>query len=199
MVELESTSNAEDRDDRSETMRILQELEQGQIDVEQAERLLIDVEAPQEQEHAQAVDTQARWKAWWVLPLSIGIGLTVSGVGMLTLDGMWWLCGGPMVMAGVLLMTVSAATHRSPWIHVRIFNKRGSGPRKIAVSLPIPVRFTAWLVRRFGQYVKPLQKTGVDELVLALDMLHEGISPEGPLFVEVEDDEDGERIEVYLG
>lgn len=199
MKELDPMGEAENRDDRSETMRILQQLEQGQIDIEQAERLLTGEGTPQAQVSPQGVETPARWRAWWVIPFSIGIGLTVFGAGIATLGGWWWLCAVPLLMAGVVLVTVSAATNRSPWIHVRVYNKRGGGSRKIAVSLPIPVRFTAWVVRNFGPYIKPLKKTGLDELVLALDMLQEGVSKDGPLFIEVDDDEDGERIEVYLG
>lgn len=193
-------NEAEDSVGRSKTMHILQQLEQGQIDVEQAERLLTDVDEPQQaHETPQAFEMPARWRTWWLIPFSIGLGLAVCGVGVATLGGWWWLCAVPLLTAGVLLVTISAATNRSPWVHVRVYNERGGGPRKVAISLPIPVRFTAWVLRHFGPYIKPLERTGLDELLLALDMLKEGVSREGPLFIEVDDDEDGERIEVYLG
>jgi hypothetical protein len=55
------------------------------------------------------------------------------------------------------------------------------------------------VLRQFGHWMPGLGETGVDELLLALDTFEDGFSPESPLFIEVEDGEDGERVEVYLG
>jgi hypothetical protein len=55
---------------------------------------------------------------------------------------------------------------------------------------------TAWFLRVFGDFIPGLQGTSVDELIIALG---DSTSPEKPLFIEVEDDEDGERVEVFIG
>jgi hypothetical protein len=55
---------------------------------------------------------------------------------------------------------------------------------------------TAWFFRVFGGKIPGLQDTSVDELIMALG---DSTNPENPLYIEVEDDEDGERVEVFIG
>ena len=61
---------------------------------------------------------------------------------------------------------------------------------------PIPVTPAAWLLRTFGHRLPVLNETGVDELIMALG---ETTSPDNPLYVEVDDDEQGEKVQVYIG
>ena len=90
------------------------------------------------------------------------------------------------------------ASRTARWIHVRVNTGHASRewPRKISLSFPLPIRLTAWFLRAFGQFIPDLKKTGVDELILALE---DNTSPENPLFVDVHEGEDGERVQVYIG
>jgi hypothetical protein len=45
-------------------------------------------------------------------------------------------------------------------------------------------------------FVPQLKDTGVDDLIIAL---RDSTSHDEPFFVDVQDDEDGERVQVYLG
>jgi len=113
-----------------------------------------------------------------------------------TLGGWWWLCAGSLLLMGIPLLTLAAATSRSPWVHVRVNTGQDSWPRRIAISLPLPIRFTAWILRAFGPHMNGLDQTAIDELLLALD---EGVFSEGPIFVEVDESTTGEKVQVYLG
>jgi hypothetical protein len=121
------------------------------------------------------------------------------GAGIATMSGWWWLCAGPLLLIGIALLIVGVVSIRSPWIHIRVDTGQDEWPRRIVISLPLPLRFSGWVLRQFGHWMPGLGETGVDELLLALDTFEDGFSPESPLFIEVEDGEDGERVEVYLG
>ena len=180
----------------AEPVEVLDQLEEGAIDVEQAIQRLSG-----EGERAQSVKsvvpkTPRRWREWWLIPFSIGIGLTVAGAGVASVGGWWWLLAGPLLMAGILLFTLAAATSNSPWVHVRVDTGQESWPRRIAISLPIPIRLTAWILRTFGRRMSGFEETGIDELLLALD---EGLLSDSPIFIEVYQGEGGEKVEVYLG
>jgi hypothetical protein len=55
----------------------------------------------------------------------------------------------------------------------------------------------SWGLRRWGRYAKSLDATAVDELLLSLEG---NLSADNPILIEVnEDDESGEKIQVYLG
>jgi hypothetical protein len=175
---------------------VLDQLEKGAIDVEQAIQRLSD-----EGERAQSVKsavpkTPRRWRAWWLIPFSIGIGLTVAGAGVATLGGWYWLLAAPLLLVGIPLFTLAAATSNSPWVHVRVDTGQESWPRRIAISLPIPIRLTAWIMRTFAPKIDGFEETGIDELLIALD---EGLLSDSPIFVEVYEGEGGEKVEVYLG
>ena len=175
---------------------VLSQLEEGTIDVEQAiQRLSSEGErAPSAASETRHVPR--RWRAWWLIPFSIGIGLTIAGVGVATVGGWWWLCAGPLLLLGIPLFTLAAATSSSPWVHVRVDTGQDRWPRRIAISLPIPIRLTAWILRSFGHRMGGFEETGIDELLIALD---EGLLSDSPIFVEVYEGERGEKVEVYLG
>ena len=175
---------------------ILNQLEDGVIDVEEAVRQLMSEEEVTPRVKAEPPQVPRRWRAWWLIPFSIGLGLTAAGAGVATLGGWWWLCAGLLLLIGIPLLTLAAATSRSPWVHVRVDTGKESWPRRIAISLPLPIRFTAWALQIFGPRVKGLDQTAIDELLVALN---EGVFSEGPILVEVDEDTAGEKIQVYLG
>lgn len=181
---------------QSQPVDVLDQLEKGTIDVEQAVQQLSG-----EGERAQRVksatpEVPRRWRAWWLIPFSVGIGLTIAGAGVATVGGWWWLLAGPLLFLGILLITLAATTSTSPWVHVRVNTGQESWPRRIAISLPIPIRLTAWILRIIGHRITGFEETGIDELLLALD---EGLLSDSPIFVEVYEGEGGEKVEVYLG
>ena len=143
-----------------------------------------------------------KWRRWWMMPLWVGIAITtLGGVFMYWAQqaygiGFWFICAWVPFLLGLGLMVMAWQSRTARWIHVRVQQPPGEWPQKIAVSFPIPLRMTAWFLRVFGGKIPGLQDTSVDELIVALG---DSTSPDNPLYVEVEDDEDGERVQVYIG
>jgi hypothetical protein len=143
-----------------------------------------------------------RWKRWWVIPLWIGAGVTVIG-GLLMYwafsangFGFWFACAWFPFLLGVALLALAWSSRTAPWLHVRVHQAPGEKPQRIAISLPIPVHLTAWGLRTFGHHIPNIEGTNLDEVILAL----KDVSKDGtPLFVDVDEGEDGERVQVFIG
>jgi hypothetical protein len=136
-------------------------------------------------------------------PMAVGIGITFFGALLLywaySAGGglsLWFFCASPPFALGVLLMALAAASRTAKWIHVRVNNAKGEEPRRVAISFPLPIGPTAWFLRTFRGFIPKLQDTAVDELILALG---ETTSADNPLYVEVNEGEDGEKVQVYIG
>ncbi|RPI32784.1 MAG: hypothetical protein EHM70_08030 [Chloroflexota bacterium] len=143
-----------------------------------------------------------KWQKWWMIPLWIGVGVTVIGAMLMfwawSASGFsfWFACAWFPFLFGVLLMALAWGSNKMRWLHVRVYQKSGEWPRTIAISLPLPLRLTAWFLRNFGSLIPNLDKaTGLDEMILAL----ENTSPDAPFYVEVDEGENGERVEVFIG
>ncbi|MCK4976036.1 MAG: hypothetical protein KAS36_03815 [Anaerolineales bacterium] len=143
-----------------------------------------------------------KWRRWWRMLLWVGVTITILG-GLLMYwaqqaygIGFWFICAWVPFLLGLALMVMAWQSRTARWIHIRVHQRPGEWPQKIALSFPIPLRMTAWFLRVFGGRIPGLRDTSVDELIVALG---DSTSPENPLFIEVEDDEDGERVEIFIG
>ena len=54
--------------------------------------------------------------------------------------GFWFACAWFPFLLGVGLLAFAWNSRTSPWIHIRIDQKTGKSPQRIAFSLPIPIR-----------------------------------------------------------
>lgn len=142
-----------------------------------------------------------RWRRFWWIPLAIGIGITVISGGLMFLAyeksgaGFWFACLWFPLLFGVLVISLAAASRTARWLHVRVHQEKGEWPKTIAISLPLPIRFTAWLVRIFKPYIDGKQIGNLDEAILALNKT----SSDQPLYVKVDEGGSGEKVEVYIG
>jgi hypothetical protein len=142
------------------------------------------------------------WRRWWMIPMWIGIAITVAGGALMFLAlqtsgiGFWFGCAWLPFLLGVGVMALAWASRTSRWLHLRIHQKPGERPQTILLSFPLPLRATAWFLRTFGIRIPQLKNTGVDELILALEKT---TGPANPFYMEVEDGEDGERVQIYIG
>lgn len=143
----------------------------------------------------------AKWRRWWMLPFWIGVAITIFGglviFWTLKVSGLnlWFACASLPFTLGVVVMILAWSSRTAPWIHLRIRQKAGESPQKIALSFPIPVGVTAWFLRVFGNRIPRFQDTSLDEVVLAVS---QHTSPDTPIFIQV-DEADGEHVEVYIG
>jgi len=143
-----------------------------------------------------------RWKSWWMLPFVVGLLLTVSGASWmgqgwvnagLSLLGFWlsWIPFG----IGLFLMVVSWYSRSAPWLHVRIRQKPGEKPARIAISLPIPLVFLVYVLR----FVKIWLPENARDMVspALLRSVEDGLTADDPFYVFVDDDDT--RVEVFIG
>lgn len=190
--------------------RILKMVETGQISAEQALQLLEALdqadrseEAVTQEPHTLPTDFPSS-QGWWLLPVAVGavvmaVGAPLMALGLTGRAAIFWAicCGWVPFLAGLGVLTVGVWSRSARWFHLRIKNAK-SGRNTFALSLPLPLTLTAWVLRLVRPFVPQLKDTGVDEALLALQ---EGMSKEDdqPLFIDVQDDDDGEQILIFLG
>jgi hypothetical protein len=191
-------------------LKILQMIESGSISADEGERLLDALEAepdtttiaPAEVLPAEPPTPPAgpprSWQFLWVYP-TIGGLLLLAGMGILTANLVqggqalgWLACTIPLMLLGTLVAVLAWWSRTARWLHLSV-----RGPENnIRISLPLPLRLTAWVLRFLRPWIPPLRDTAVDEVIFALAEVD--IS-EGPLSVEVDDEEEGEEVRVYIG
>jgi hypothetical protein len=137
--------------------------------------------------------------------LWIGVFITVlSAWGMFGIQqnagiNFWFLCLGMPLTLGILLTVMGAGNRTSRWIYVNVDRTRSrdqDGPRKITIAFPLPLGFAAWFLRNFGSRISGLGNTNVDEILQAISMAKNITEP---LIVHVDDADDGERVQVFIG
>ena len=136
---------------------------------------------------------------WWQVPFWIGAALLVAGA--FTLAGalssgaicLVLLCGLPMLLIGILAVIVAWFARNGPWVHIRVKHNR-SGERDINLSVPLDLGVVA--VRVAEPFVPQMKNTGVDDVIVSLK---DNVKKDQPLIIDVNDDEDGEHVQVIVG
>ena len=192
-----------------ERMRILKRVGAGEISAEEAVRLpgelgqrpVAEAEPEVSEPGPSAAGAPTRppleapkgFSHFWLYPLWAGVGTLVIGAILLyAVYGAragwgWAVSGWPLFALGVLITATAWWLRTARWVHVRV-----RGKENVTLSLPIPIRLTAWAIKVARPCVPQLKDTGVDEVILGLgDALKEGNEP---LYMDVNDDESGEHV-----
>ena len=133
----------------------------------------------------------------WLIPLVAGGFLSAVGLGFIVLiqtaspGSFFLLCGGIPLLLGLMTILLAFWSRTARWLHVRV-----RGEQRISLSFPLPLRLAGWVLRLARPYVPQLEETGLDEVILALD---ESLVGEEGFYVDVQDGEDGEQEQVYIG
>jgi len=192
-----------------DTLGILAKIEQGEMSADQGISLIGNSQDDQSQNDSFEEDGNRstpfisdeeldRWKRWWTIPLYVGVGIVVLSAIWLNSAyqssqfGFWFYCSWIPLLLGLSLIGLSWGSRSGPWIHVRVRGRR----ERVAVSIPAPLKLTGWALRNFGHHIPPLDKTSVDEIILALENTSKQNSP---LFIQVDDGDKGEHVEVFIG
>ena len=206
-----------------EKLQILKMVEAGEIDAEEAAMLLaalrepgpeVEEEAPSSELEPDVLPPPAasaseatfaqearesRWARFWIYPMMAGgvaliLGLLVIGL-VYTSDAArgWLVCGWLPLLLGLTVVLLALWSRQAAWLHLRISE---GGKRKMGFSFPLPLRLTAWVVRIAQPFVPQLRDTAMDDVIMAL---RDSAAHGEPLFIDVEDEEDGERVEIYIG
>lgn len=143
-----------------------------------------------------------KWKGFWMIPLWIGVAFTSLGGWLMYLAiessgfGFWFICAALLFTLGVIVITLAWQSQYSPWLHLRVQQRPGEYPQRIAFSFPLPVRPAAWFLRNFGQHIQGLDSSSVDEILMSVDRVTQS---ENPIYIQVDEGEEGEKVEIYIG
>ena len=141
-------------------------------------------------------------KSWWIIPFSIGVTITVLGGALMYWAwaahgiGIGFVAAWIPFLIGIGLLVLGWNSRTGPWIHIRVKQKPGEKPERIAISFPIPNRFFAWSLRTFGSFITKTNLSGADEILLALGNYSRG---DAPLTIDVDDSDNGEKVKIYIG
>jgi hypothetical protein len=143
------------------------------------------------------------WKSAWSLVLWLGIALVAMSAywmyqGWQKQPSGWgfWLSWIPFLL-GLAITYVGVQIEISPWLYVRVKQKPGEKPAVITIILPMPFRLVKWVMRVFGRYIP--EDARRPEIFQTLEDMDAALGKDEPLHVVVDDDEDGEHVEVYIG
>jgi hypothetical protein len=187
-------------------MGILRRLQAGEIDAATAAQLLSEAAPAAEPETGEDIRVveeagqtpRAHWRRYWVYPAAAGAVVLALGLFVVTIitaagRGRGWLvCGWPLLVLGALVLVLSVWSRWTRWLHVRI---REKGGKRIAISFPLPLGPAAWILRIVQPFVPKLKNTGLDDLIIA--MRHS--KQDELLHVQVQEGEDEDQVEVYIG
>jgi len=205
-----------------ERQKILQMVEDGKISAEEAASLMRALDEDSAMEQLEANDAEsdsgfeggessgpefeevkARALRFASIPLWIGIAVAVlSAWGIFAIQqnagiNFWFFCLMFPLMLGVLLIAVGSAGHGSKWLYVNVDRRYAEDwPKNITLGFPLPLGLTSWVMRNFGHNFGGMSKTQVDGIIEVLSATKES---DEPFIVNVDDDDDGDRVQVYIG
>jgi hypothetical protein len=210
-----------------ERRKVLQMVADGKISAEQAATLMkaleenaeagIEVLPAAQNEHGETGsgsgpersdasdfdEVRKRARRFAAIPLWTGVLLTtLTAWGMFAIqqnNGMnfWFFCLSMPLLLGMILIWLGAASGGTRWLYLNVDrSQQHEWPRQITLAFPLPLGLVSWFLQTFGSYISGLKRTHVDEVVNAIALTK---SINEPLIVNVDDSEDGERVQVFIG
>jgi hypothetical protein len=209
-----------------EQKQILKMVEDGKISADEAMKLIKAIEAASEEDEVEVIEPEtapgggfeavggsagsaapefeevkARARRFAMVPLGIGVVLTILASYWLFVlvqasnYGFWFVCAWVPLLLGVLMVALSAGGMGARWLYVNVDQEPGQRPQHITLGFPIPLGLLGWLLRNFGPFVRGMDRQRVDDILILL----ETADTHGPLIVNVDEGDRGERVQVYIG
>ena len=201
-----------------EKKKILQMVEDGVISPEEAMTLIKALEESPTEDEVEVIEVEtgtqsaydaaefeevkARAQRFAMVPVWIGVAFTVLGsYWMFALVqnanyGFWFLCAWLPLLLGLLILALTAGGKSSRWLYVNVDQRKGEWPQNITLGFPIPMGIISWIIQNFGHFIRGMDKTNVDDILIALSMVD---NLDEPLIVNVDEGDKGERVQVYIG
>lgn len=139
-----------------------------------------------------------RFRRLWMIPMTFGVLVTVGAAywmysalqnaGM----GFWFYCSWLPFALGVLVIALAFSSRDSRWLYVNVKQKPGEKPSRIVVSFPMSL--VTWLFGMFGNRIPGRER---ERAGMVMDAFAKSVSSDAPVLIEVDDD--GARVQVYIG
>jgi len=192
----------------SEAMSLIKALEDG-ADESQAETYSLPTSSGEEGgETGESVnapefeEVKTRARRFAQIPLWIGVGMTVLFAWLMYTSfqssgfGFWFYCLTFPFLFGVFIIALMGGSMSSRWLFVDVHQRPGQSPQRLTLGFPIPLRLVAWGMRNFGGNIPGMSR---DQAQSVSELISMTASSSTPLIVNAQDDEDGERVMVYIG
>jgi hypothetical protein len=146
-------------------------------------------------------EIKARARRFAMIPLGVGVAITVLASYWLFVlvqnanYGFWFVCAWFPLLLGILLVALSSGGMNARWLYVNVDQEPGERPQHITLGFPIPLGLLGWLLRTFGRFVPGMDRQRVDDILRLLATA----DAHGPLIVNVDEGDRGERVQVYIG
>jgi hypothetical protein len=146
-------------------------------------------------------EVKARAQRFAMVPLGIGVLFTILASYWLFVlvqnsnYGFWFACAWFPLLLGVLLLALSAGGMNARWLYVNVDQEPGEWPQHITLGFPIPLGLLGWLLRTFGGFIPGMDRQHIEDILTLLATA----DAHGPLIVNVEEGNPGERVQVYIG
>jgi hypothetical protein len=198
--------------------RILQMLSDGSISVEEAEELLaaLGMEDNGEALSGEIVTSQeiqdakphtpppdlSRFKRWWRIPLFVAAGSAIlSGAGLILMYQsteqvalLGYLCIWSIFIIALFVSVIILMARRSTWLYINVEEKGG---HRFAFGMPMPLGLVNWSFKAARPFVPDKQAVHLETASAFVSVMKDD-PDSNPIVIDV-DDEDGDRVQVYIG
>lgn len=148
-----------------------------------------------------------KWRRYWIVPFTIALALLVLSVTWMYQTfsssgyGFWFFCSWIPFLLSVAVVAFAWQSRSVPWLHLRVEQGADEWPKRIAFSFPLPLGLAGWMLGAFGHRIPGLRESKIDlsRMPDLLTALKNYTSPDTPMYIEVDDDEDGDRVFIYIG
>jgi hypothetical protein len=160
------------------------------------------VEASEKTDAPEFEEVKERARRFAMIPLWIGVGFTVLFASLMYYSiqssgfGFWFYCLTFPFLLGVFIVAISAGGMNSRWLFVDIHQKPGETPGRITLGFPVPLGLVGWFMQTFGHHIRGMDQEKANGIA---EMIKMTATSKSPLIVNAQDDEDGERVMVYIG
>jgi hypothetical protein len=141
------------------------------------------------------------FRHFWRLPFLVSFLLLLfSGAALWTVLqfggflNLLLFCLAPFFGVALVATLLTLWSRWAYWIHIRVREKRG---KRIAISMPVPLRLMGLILRFAGRHTGKGTPGNLASASALLESLQE--TPKGePLMIAV-DDEDGDQVRIFIG
>ena len=108
----------------------------------------------------------------------------------------WFFCLIFPFLLGVLLIALGSANTNSRWLYINVEQPEGESPRHIRLGFPLPLVKLAWLLRNIRYNIPGMKREKLEEI---LKVVEDSAGSSELLIVNVDEGENGERVQVFIG